>query len=84
MLTAETLPTKPRGDSSSSPHNDDPPSSSIPVNADVDFDVFRSTNSSSLEPESGDSTCKEAEAGSDLFKSTPSSIMDYGAGVRGR
>jgi hypothetical protein len=58
-------------DSSSSPHNDDPPSSSVLVDADVDSDVFKSTNSSSLQPESGDSTCKEAEADSDLFKSTP-------------
>jgi hypothetical protein len=69
-----------RGDSSSSPQNDDPPSSSSIVDADVDSDVFRSTNSSSLEPESGDSTCKEAGFDSDLFKSTPSSIMDTESG----
>jgi hypothetical protein len=62
-------------DSSSSPHNDDPPSSSVLVDADVDSDVFRSTNSSFLELESGDSTCKEAEDDSDFFKSTPSLIM---------
>jgi hypothetical protein len=64
------------GGSSSSPHNDDPPSSSVLVDADVDSDVFKSTNSSFLEPESGDSTCQEAEADLDLFKSTPSSIME--------
>jgi hypothetical protein len=67
-------------DSPSSPQNDDPPSSSRIVDADDDSDVFRSTNSSSLEPESGDSTCKEAEADSDLFKSTPSSIMELESG----
>jgi hypothetical protein len=67
-------------DSPSSPQNDDPPSSSRIVDADDDSDVFRSTNSSSLEPEYGDSTCKEAEADSDLFKSTPSSIMELESG----
>jgi hypothetical protein len=59
-------------DSSSSPHNDDSPSFSVLIDADVDSDVFRSANSSFLELESGDSTCKEAEADSDIFKSTTS------------
>jgi hypothetical protein len=68
------------GGNSSSPQNDDPPSSSSIVDADVNSDVFRSTNSSSLEPESGDSTCKEAGFDSDLFKSTPSSIMEPESG----
>jgi hypothetical protein len=63
------------GDSSSSPHNDDSPSSSVCVDADVDSDLYKSTNSSFLELESGNSSCEEAEADSDLYKSTTSSIM---------
>jgi hypothetical protein len=70
-------------DSSSSPHNDDSPSFSVLVDADVDSDVFRSTNSSFLELESGDSTCKEAEADSDIFKSTSPTGRNRGEETKG-
>jgi hypothetical protein len=65
---------KQRGGWSSFSLNKIDSSSSLCGDADVDSNLYKSTNSPFLEPES-DSSCKEAEAGSDLCKSTTSSIM---------
>jgi hypothetical protein len=50
-------------------------SSSLHEDAEVDSNLYKSTNSSIMWPESGDSLSKDAEVDSDLYKLTNSSIM---------